>query len=400
MRQIKKTLDMIRQKNLYPRIHTLSSAADPEITVDGKKILLFSSNDYLGLANNKSIKEKAKQAIDAFGVSTCASRLIIGNTDLHNQLERCISDFLHREDAIAFTTGYMANMGVIPALVKGINIFNLIPQKTVIISEELNHASLIDGCKLSETKLVVYPHKNTNALEKILKKYKRTRKLIVTDSVFSMEGDIAPLPEIAQLAKKYDAMTMVDEAHSIGVLGKTGRGILEHFSMPFDSVDILMGTLSKAIGSIGGYITGTKDLIDFLRVTARPYIFTASPLPPASTSAAIAGIEYIKDNPSIIESSQRNAEYARVKLTENGFDILNTRTPIIPLMVYDEQKAIRFSEILLENNIFAPCVRWPAVPWSKARIRCVVMANHTLSQIDKLIGSCIIARDIIAKGPQ
>lgn len=185
---------------------------------------------------------------------------------------------------------------------------------------------------------------------------------------------------------------MVDEAHSIGVLGKTGRGILEHFGLPFDSIDLLMGTLSKAIGSIGGYIAGSKDLTDFLRVTARPYIFTASPLPPPSTAAAIAAIEFIRENPAIVESSRKNAEYLRNKLRENKFDILETETPIIPIMLYDEHKAIQFSDLLLENGVLAPCVRWPAVPKGRARIRCVVMANHTFAQLDKLVEACVITR--------
>lgn len=221
--------------------------------------------------------------------------------------------------------------------------------------------------------------------------------MIITDAVFSMTGDIAPIPTIVELAKKYNALTMVDEAHSIGVLGKTGRGILEHFNLPFDSIDILMGTLSKAIGSVGAYITGSKDLIDFLRVTARTYILTASPLPPPSTAAAITAIEYIKNNPSLVESCRKNAEYLRVKLKEKKFDILETQTPIIPIMLYDEQKAINFSNILFENGILTPCVRWPAVPWGEARIRCVVMANHTLSQLDKLVEICIKAREKVER---
>ena len=392
MKQIVKTLNLIYEKKLYPQIPTLCSAADPEIIIGGKKVLLFCSNDYLGLANHPMIKEKAKVAIDKYGVSTCASRLIAGNTELHNQLEKLIALFLNREDAVAFSTGYMTNTGVISAVVKGINVFNLIPQKTLIISEELNHASIIDGCKLSGAKIIIYPHKDIRALEKILKKYKRIRKLVITDAVFSMDGDIAPIPNIIELAKKYNAITMVDEAHSIGILGETGRGVLEHFNLPFESIDILMGTLSKAIGSIGGYITGSKDLIDFLRVSARSYIFTASPLPPPSTAAAIAAIEYIKNNPSLVESSRRNAEYLRTKLKENKFNILETQTPIIPIMLFDEQKAIKFADILLQNCILAPCVRWPAVPWGKARIRCVVMANHTVSQIDKVVEACIVAR--------
>ncbi|MBN1913006.1 MAG: 8-amino-7-oxononanoate synthase [Candidatus Omnitrophica bacterium] len=395
MKEIKATVKVFREKRLYPRIHTLSSAADPEIIIEGKKVLLFCSNDYLGLANHPLIKQRAKEAIDNYGVSTCASRLISGNTDLHNRLEKAIADFLSCQDAVAFNCGYMTNLGAISAVINGINTFSIFPQKTLIISEELNHASIIDGCKLSGSKVIVYPHKDMKSLEKILKKHKKIRKLVVTDAVFSMDGDIAPIPEIAALVKKYNAFLMVDEAHSIGVLGETGRGVLEHFKLSFESVDILMGTLSKAIGSIGGYIAGTRELTDFLRVTARPYIFTASPLPPPSTIAAISAIEFIRDNPSIVESSRKNARHLREKLRANKFDILETETPIIPLMIYDEQKAIRFSDILFENGILAPCVRWPAVPKGKARIRCVIMANHSLEQLDRLVEACVITRKAI-----
>ncbi|MCX7661904.1 MAG: aminotransferase class I/II-fold pyridoxal phosphate-dependent enzyme [Candidatus Omnitrophica bacterium] len=393
MELIVKTLREIRERNLYPKIHSLFSAVDPEVTVDGKKMLLFCSNDYLGLANHPKVKEKAIEAIYQYGVSTCASRLISGNTELHNKLERLIADFLFQEEAIVLTTGYMTNTGVIPALVNGVNIFSLFPRKTLIISDELNHASIIDGCKESRTKIIIFPHRDTKRLEKILKKYKRTRKIIITDAVFSMDGDIAPIPEIVGLAKKYNALTMIDEAHSIGVLGRTGRGILEYFNLPFNAIDILMGTLSKAIGSIGGYIAGSRNLIDFLRVTVRSYIFTASPLPPPSVAAAIAAIEYIKSNPSIVESLQKNAEYLRNKFKENKFEILETQTPIIPLMLYEEQKAIRFADRLFDYGILAPCVRWPAVPKGKARIRCVVMANHNISQLDKLIEACVKVRE-------
>jgi 8-amino-7-oxononanoate synthase len=397
MKEISETLKIIREKGLYPKIYTISSAIDPEIIIEGKKFLLFCSNDYLGLSNRQFIKDKAIEAINKYGVSTCSSRLISGNITLHNQLESLIANFLQREDAIVFPTGFMTNSGVIPALINGINIFRLFPKKTIIISEELNHASIIDGCSESKTKIEVFPHKDVKYLEIILKKYKKVRKLVVTDAVFSMDGDIANIPEIVGLCKRYEAMLMVDEAHSIGVLGKTGRGVLEHFGLPFNSIDILMGTLSKAIGSTGGFITGTRDLIDFLRVTTRSYIFTASPLSPSSTAAAIAALEFIDKNSSIVESSKSNSNYLRNELRKMNFDILNTETPIIPIMLYDEQKAIKFSNILFQNGVLAPCVRWPAVPKEKARIRCVVMANHTKEQIDKLIEICEKARELTKK---
>jgi 8-amino-7-oxononanoate synthase len=396
MKYIQEALDEITTKLTYPVIPTLQSAADPEIMVDGRKILLFCSNDYLAMANHPDVKKAAHQAIDTHGVSTCASRLVAGNTDLHNKLERLIADFLHREDSVVFPTGFMTNSGTISAVVKGINAFRVFPKKTVIISEELNHASIIDGCTLTKAKVEQYPHRDMKALERLLKKYRNERKLVISDAVFSMDGDIAPVDVMVGLKKKYDALLMVDEAHSIGVLGKTGRGVLEHFGLPFDSVDILMGTISKGIGTMGGYVAGSKVLADFLRIMARSYMFTASPLPPPLTAAAIASFNFIIKNPLRVEMLRVQSEKLRIAFRKNGFDILDTETPIIPLMLYDEKKAINFSKCLFDEGVLAPCVRWPAVEKGRARIRFVLMATHTDEQIQRLVDACVKVRNASA----
>src|SRR3990167_559142 len=387
MLEIEKLLKKIKDNHYYPIVRTIDSAIDPEIIINGKKIILFCSNDYLGLANHERLKQVAIETIKHYGVGTGASRLISGNINVHEKLEKSLAQFLGTESAIVFATGYMTNVGTISALVNGINMFRLFKKKTLIISEELNHASIIDGCALAKTEVKIYKHKDINGLESILKKHENKRKIIVTDAVFSMDGDIAPLPEVVDLAKKYGAMLMVDEAHSIGVLGKTGRGVTEHFGIPPRDIPILMGTLSKAFGSIGGYIAGTKNLIDYLRITARSYIFSTA-LPPAASAVTLEAIHLISENPHIVRSLKNNTTYLIENLRKNNLNVLETETPIIPILIGDEAKAIHFSEKLFEAGILAPCVRWPVVPKGKARIRCVVMATHTQKHMDRLIEVC------------
>ncbi|MDD5618498.1 MAG: pyridoxal phosphate-dependent aminotransferase family protein [Candidatus Omnitrophica bacterium] len=391
MQYIYETIREFKQKISYPDIPTLESAADVETNINGKKVLLFCSNNYLGLANHPAIKQAAIAAIDRYGVSTCASRLVAGNTLLHNELESTIANFLHRDASVVFSTGYMTNSGAIVALALGINMFRNVKKETVIISDELNHASIVDGCRPTKTKIEQYPHKDMKKLEAILTKHRHERKIIVTDAVFSMDGDMAPLPDMVILAKKYDALLMVDEAHSIGILGKTGRGILEHFGLPWDSVDILMGTLSKAAGSVGGFIAGSQELIDFLRIIGRSYMFTAA-LPPPTAAAAIASFNYIKTHPELVKSLHDNAEYLRSSFRKNNFDILDTETPIVPLIIGSEEKAIAFSRQLLAEGILACCIRWPAVEKNKARIRLVLMSDHTIRHLDTLVDKCAIIR--------
>lgn len=394
MEQIKKFLKFVQENKLYPDVKLISgSPTATEIVINGRKILVFCSNDYLGLANSALLKKAAHEAIDKYGVGSGGSRLISGNTDIQIELEKTIAEFKGGESAITFSTGYMANTGAIPAIMDVIgNIKKLgnkiiaIPllKKNIILSDELNHASLIDGCRLTHAEIVVYKHKNVKDLENKLKKYKSRRKLIVTDGVFSMDGDIAPLPDIVRLAKKYNAITMVDDAHASGVLGKNGRGTTEYFGLKESDIDIIMGTFTKAFGGVGGFIVGSKDLTDFLRITARSYIFSA-PIPPVISASLIMAIKETRNNTKLRENLWSNATYLKNNLKKMGFDTLSSETQIIPVLIGEEAKAIQFSGLLFEVGILAPCVRWPAVPWGKARLRLTVKATHTREQIDKLL---------------
>ena len=387
-------LNFINGEGLYPEIKIISgSPTNTEIIVENKKILIFCSNDYLGLANNPILKKAAHEAIDKYGVGSGGSRLVSGNTDIQLQLEKSIAEFKGGEAAITFSTGYMANTGTIPAVIDVISNIKKIGnkiialpsfKKNIILSDELNHASIIDGCRLSHAKIVVYKHKNIKDLENKLKKYKNSRKLIVTDGVFSMDGDIAPLPDIARLAKKYNAMAMVDDAHASGVLGKEGRGTSEYFGLKPNDIDIIMGTFTKAFGGVGGFVVGSKDLIDFLRISARSYIFSA-PIPPAIVAGLLIAITEAKNNANLRKALWEHANYLKDSLKKMGFNTLLSETQIIPVLIGKEEKAIEFSKLLFENGILAPCVRWPAVPWGEARLRLTVKATHTKEQIDYLI---------------
>jgi 8-amino-7-oxononanoate synthase len=258
----------------------------------------------------------------------------------------------------------------------------------IIISDELNHASIIDGCRLSKQKTIVYKHCDIDDLERKLKNNRSRRKLVVTDSVFSMDGDIAPLDKIVPLCKKYEAMLMIDEAHSTGILGATGKGATEHFNLkPVEDVEIILGTCSKALASTGGFVVGSKDLIRYLRIISRAYIFSTA-MTPAASASLIAALEVIKADPSLRNDLIKNAEYLRNSFINNGFDICGSQTQIVPIMIGEESKAIAFTEKLWERGIFGPAVRWPAVAKGKARIRFTVMSKHTKKQIDYLVDSC------------
>lgn len=396
MGSIKKTLEWVIKNDLYPDIKTIEGAStDPEVVIEGEKFLMFCSSNYLGMANDKRVKERIIEAVNKYGMGSGGSRLISGNLDIQNELERSIAEFKNTEVAITFLAGYMANVGVIPALMKLIDISFLAGIKkifkksnesinSVIFSDELNHASIIDGCRLAKVEKAIYKHKDMNDLEDKIKKYKRENNLIVTDGVFSMDGDIAPLPDIVALGKKYNVMVMVDDAHASGVLGKNGRGTAEYFNLK-DGIDVMMGTFSKAFGGIGGFIAGNKDLIDYLRVTARTYIFSA-PIPPAIAAGLVESIKIVSSDNARREKLWENIKYIRSKLEQLGFNILG-ETNIIPLVVGEEKKAISFSRDLLSKNIFLPCVRWPAVPEKQARLRITVMATHTKEHIDQLLNA-------------
>ncbi len=379
-------LQEIKKYGLYPPTRTVTSPAVPQVIVNGREVLSFCSNNYLGLATHPRVIEAADKALKKYGTSCGGARLLSGNYLLHEQLEDVIAKFKQTESSMLFMSGYMANTGAIPAFMNESNIYglsNIVHKPNVIFSDEHNHASIIDGCRLAKADLNIYRHCDPNSLEHFLKKKKFHRKLIVTDGVFSMDGDIAPLKDIAMLARKYDAMLMVDDAHGTGVLGDNGRGSVEYYGVEGE-VDILMGTLSKAMGGIGGFIASKKHLIEYLRVTARQFIFSSA-LPPATTAGLIAAFNVLQEEPEIRVRLWRNVNYISERLTSLGFSISETQTPIIPIIIGDESLAIKFAKSIFEKGLFIPCVRWPAVPEKQARLRCTVTSNHTQDEIEKAI---------------
>jgi 8-amino-7-oxononanoate synthase len=370
---------------IYPPIKTTyTSATTPEVVVDKKKVITFCSNNYLGLANDERLKKAAKLAIDKYGLGCCGSRLISGNLDLDLELEREIAAFKGKEDAIIFTAGFMSNSGTIPAIMDAFMDGQPFKDETgAIFSDELNHASIVDGCRLSKVDVHIYKHKDMDDLERLLKDCKKPRKLIITDGVFSMDGDVAPLDKIVVLAKKYKAMTMVDDAHGTGVIGKTGRGTPEYFDVE-DDIDIVVGTFSKAFGAAGGFLASRKPIVDFLRVASRTYVFSATMSPPVA-AAILEALRIIKKDLSYKNKLFDNYTYLLKSLQDLGFNTMDSETPVIPILIGAEKKANKFAELLFEQGIFAPCVRWPATPKGMARIRVTLMASHDKKHLDKFI---------------
>ena len=375
MKYISDELNKIRETGLYRELKVIGNAQDSHIEIEGKTFLSFCSNNYLGLANNPSVVEAVKDAVEEYGWGAGASRLVSGNMTLHERLENVISRFKGKDTALVFPTGYMANLGAISSLVS---------KGDLVICDKLNHASIIDGCRLSGADFRVYAHCDMEKLENILRKSSRyNRKLIVTDSVFSMDGDLAPLPDIVRIADKYKAMVMVDEAHGTGVFGRNGRGVVEHFNLN-NEIDIVMGTLSKAIGSLGGYVTGDNDLINYLRNKARSFMYTTA-LPPAVCAASIAAINLIKRDPSIRESLWHNVRFINDNLKSLDFNVISSESPIIPILIGDAQKAVDMSKSLYERGILIPAIRPPTVPVNSSRLRMTVMSTHTKEDLEILL---------------
>jgi 8-amino-7-oxononanoate synthase len=357
------------------------------VIIGGRKILMFGSYNYLGLSTRPEVKKAAIEAIEKYGIGSGGSRLISGTYDIHIRLEKELADFKKEEDAMTFASGFGTNVGVIAGAMDllGFEKYKFWQGKSVIFSDELNHASIIDGCRLSHAKVVVYKHNDMHDLEAKLAKYRRRRKLIVTDGVFSMDGDIALLDQIVSLAKEYHALTMVDDAHATGILGLTGAGTAEYFRVE-GQVDINMGT-SKAFGSVGGFVAGKKELVDFLRIATRSYVFAQS-LPPLICAAILQSIKLIKKEPELRDILHKNLDYLRENLKRLGFNTLKSETAIIPILLGPESKAISANSLFFEKGIFAPTVRWPAVAKGQSRVRFVVMATHTKEQIDRLLAVC------------
>lgn len=380
----------MKAKGLYNTIKTVQSEQGAHLVVDGKKYLNLSSNNYLGLASHPRMKKAAKDAIDAYGVGTASVRAIIGTNDLHNKLETSLAAFKGAEDAVVVTGGYLANMAAIQTL---------LDKEDIIISDELNHASIIDAIRLAQVKnKFIYKHADMADLRRQLadiQKLKQTKKadgrervaLIVTDGVFSMDGDIAPLPELVKIAEEIDAFLMVDDAHGEGVLGNKGRGVVDHFGL-HGKVDIEVGTLSKAFGVMGGFITGSKTLIEYYRQKARQFLFTNA-LSVPDTAALIEAVAIMEESDELVKNVWANAKYLNTELKAAGFDMGHSETPITPVMVGDENKAKEFAMRLFTQGIMVGAIKFPMVPLGKARLRLIPSATHTHDDLEQGIKAII-----------
>jgi len=368
-------LKNLRDKGLYRSLRRVEGDQGSTLFIDDREVINFSSNNYLGLANHPALRAAAKEAIDRYGCGSGASRLISGNMTLHEELEDKIAELKGTEGALVFNSGFQANTGVIPVLVgKG----------DVILSDALNHASIIDGCRLSRSEVVVYGHCNMDQLELALKQAPvRGRKLIVTESLFSMDGDEAPLADIVSLAEKYGATVMVDEAHATGVYEPNGAGLVAKLGLG-DRILIQMGTLGKALGGFGAYIAGTRSLRELLINRCRSFIFTTS-LPPAVMAISIAALDLVKKEPQRRQELRENSEQLRAGLKALGFILGDSRSQILPLMVGDATRCMQLSELLLENGVFAQGIRPPTVPVDTSRLRITLMATHTPEQINQAL---------------
>ncbi len=363
------------QQHLLRDLVRLDSAQGPRVTVDGKPVVLMCSNNYLGLAEHPALKQAACDAMERYGFGSGASRLVSGNTELHEELERRIAAFKGADSAILFNSGYAANTGVIPAIAG---------EGDLVLSDRLNHASIIDGCRLSRAKTEVFRHRDMDHLETLLRSNTTApRKLIVTDGVFSMDGDIAPLPDLVRLAERYHAILMVDDAHATGVLGKQGRGTAEHFGLE-DRVHIQMGTMGKALGSFGAYVAGARDIVRYLLNTCRSYLFSTS-LPPAVCAASIASLDVLEAEPWRREKLWENRNRLAHGLASLGVSTAPSATPILPLLVGSSDQALQASQEAFEQGIFATAIRPPTVPDGSARLRATVMATHSEEDIEQAV---------------
>lgn len=376
MDYLNKELEYLKKQGLYRKLKVIKSTTGRKVNILQKEFINFASNDYLGLTQHPKVKEAAKRAIEKYGTGSTASRLLAGSFDIHQQLEKKIAEFKGTQSALVFSSGYAANLGIISSILN---------KDDVIIIDKLNHASIIDGCRLSKAKLQVYPHNDMFTLERILIKSKHYRKrLIITETIFSMDGDLALLPEIVNLAKKHNALIMIDEAHATGVLGKNGRGAVEYFGLGCTDIDIQMGTFSKALGSMGGFVSGDKCLIEYLKNKARSFIYSTS-LAPAVIAASLSAIEVIQTEPSLREKLLENTTYLRAKLNELGYDTMKSQTQIIPILVGDSKQTVKISGSLYEKGLFIPGIRPPTVPKNKARLRINLMAIHSKQDLDLVI---------------
>ena len=364
-------LDALKQQNLYRRLRILDDEQKAHSSFDGRSVVNLSSNNYLGLTTHPRLRERALKAVEELGVGSGSVRTIAGTMSIHMELERRLAQFKKVEAVVVFQSGFAANAGTVSAI---------LTKEDVVISDELNHASIIDGCRLSRATIKVFPHKDVDAARTIIKSLPANqRKLLITDGVFSMDGDLGPLPALCEIAEETGCIMMVDDAHASGVFGKNGRGTVDHFNM-HGRVDIQVGTLSKAVGALGGYVAGNRNLIEFLYHRARPFLFSTSH-PPAVAAACIAALDVLMEEPAIIEQLWDNTRFFKAGLERLGFDTGLSESPITPVIAGDSARANKLSDRLFEEGVFAQAIAFPTVARDKARVRTIVTATHTREEL-------------------
>ncbi|MGX4765978.1 glycine C-acetyltransferase [Bacillus mojavensis] len=372
---LKAELERMKENHTWQDVKQVESMQGPSVTVNHKKVIQLSSNNYLGFTSHPRLIKAAQEAAQQFGAGTGSVRTIAGTFTMHQELEKKLAAFKKTEAALVFQSGFTTNQGVLSSILS---------KDDIVISDELNHASIIDGIRLTKADKKVYQHVDMSDLEKVLRKSMNYRmRLIVTDGVFSMDGNIAPLPDIVELAEKYDAFVMVDDAHASGVLGESGRGTVNHFGLD-GRVHIQVGTLSKAIGVLGGYVAGSKVLIDYLRHKGRPFLFSTSH-PPAVTAACMEAIDVLLEEPEHMERLWENTHYFKSRLIQMGFTLTQSQTPILPILIGNEGVAKQFSDQLLSQGVFAQSIVFPTVAKGKARIRTIMTAEHTKEELDQAL---------------
>jgi 8-amino-7-oxononanoate synthase len=392
MTDIHERLSDLRERGLYRRMRLVSGPQGPRVLLDGKPVLLLCSNNYLGLADHPRVREAAAEAAMRWGVGAGASRLVSGNMTVHRRLESELADFKRSQACLLFGSGYLANAGIISTLAR---------EGDVVLSDSLNHASLVDGCRLAGARTFVYAHCDVEHLEYGLREAAGRAALIVTDGVFSMDGDVAPLPEIVELARRYDARVMVDEAHGTGALGPGGRGAVAAAGLE-DEVDVVVGTLGKALGSYGAFVCCDADMAEYLVNSARTLIFSTARPPPA-VAGALAALDLLRSQPQRVDKLQRNAQTLRAALAAEGFDSGDSETQIVPLIVGGAREAMGACEKALKSGVFAQAIRPPTVPEGTSRLRLAVMASHTgaeLKQAAKALGAVVPVRPVVQPEPE
>ena len=367
LRYLGDELEGLRAQGLYRQLRILEDEQRAHTVFDGRSVVNLSSNNYLGLTTHPRLRERALEAVRQFGVGSGSVRTIAGTMALHMELERRLAEFKHTEAVVVFQSGFTANAGTVSSI---------LTRDDVVISDELNHASIIDGCRLSRAAIKVFPHKDVDAARRTLRELPAAqRKLLITDGVFSMDGDLGPLPALCELAEEFGCIMMVDDAHASGVFGRNGRGTVDHFGM-HGRVDVQVGTLSKAIGALGGYVAGSRTLIEFLYHRARPFLFSTSH-PPAVAAACIAALDVLIEEPQLVDRLWDNTRFFKAGLADLGFDTGISEGPITPVIVGDGTLAMRLSDRLFEQGVFAQGIAYPTVARDKARVRTIVTATHT-----------------------